>query len=132
VGFRFEFDRANKILLLRVEGPLTDQLLADCYEAIHVQSVATDALIGIFDMSGVTPYEVSSECIRQLAKREPAMPDATRRPRIIAVENTTGYGLARMFQIGGETRRPKLEVVRTLDAALRLLDVQSPHFEPLA
>ena len=131
VGFTFAFDRANQILLVRVEGRLTDQLLEECYAAIREHSVETDAHMGIFDLSGVTQYLASSEFIRQLAKREPAMPDATNRMRIIAVENTTGYGLARMFQIVGEKGRPKLQVAHTLDEALAVLGVQSPHFEPL-
>jgi hypothetical protein len=131
MGFQFEFDSVNKVLLVRVEGPFTDQSLADCYAAIQQHSIATDARMGIFDMSAVTRYDVSSEFLRQVAKRPPAMPDATQRMRIIAVENTTGYGLARMFQIVGDRQRPKLQVVRTLDQALAALDVQSPHFEPL-
>lgn len=131
MGFGFEYDAANRILLLRVGGQLTDRVLAECYEAIRKYSIATDALMSIFELSAVTQYAVSSEFIRQLARREPAMPDATRRLRVIAVENTTGYGLARMFQIVGEPGRPKLKVVRTLDEALAALGIISPHFEPL-
>jgi hypothetical protein len=69
---------------------------------------------------------VSSDLVRQLAKRDPAMPDAFNRIRIIAAENTTGFGLARMFQIVGERERPTLKVVRTLADALVALGVQSP------
>ena len=131
MGFRFEFDHANRILLVRIEGRLTDELLAECYHAIRERSVATDARMGIFDMSAVTEFSVSSELVRQLARSEPAMPNGGERTRIIAVENTTGFGLARMFQIVGEKDRPKLHVVRTLNEALATLGVQSPHFEPL-
>ena len=131
MGYRFEFDSTNRILLVRVEGRLSDELLAECYEAIRKYSTATNGKMGIFDMSAVTQFAVSSEFVCQLAKREPAMPDASRRMRIIAVENTTGFGLARMFQIAGETERPMLQVVRTVEAALAALGVPSPHFEPL-
>jgi hypothetical protein len=37
-----------------------------------------------------------------------------------------------MFQTLGERARPNLQVVRMLDDALRVLGIQSPHFEPLA
>jgi hypothetical protein len=43
MAFRFEFDTANRVLLCRVEGRLTDELLAECYEAIRKYSTATDA-----------------------------------------------------------------------------------------
>jgi hypothetical protein len=49
---------------------------------------------------------------------------------IIALDNHL-FGLSRMFQISGEHKRPLLQVVRTLDEALRTLGVKSPHFEPL-
>jgi hypothetical protein len=129
--FRFEFDPANRILLLRVEGQLSDELLAECYSEIRKRSVETDAQMAIFDLSSVSAFPASSQLIRKLAKLEPAMPDATNRIRIIAVENPTGFGLARMFQILGEETRPKLQVVRTLNDALVALGAQSPHFEPL-
>jgi len=37
----------------------------------------------------------------------------------------------RMFQIAGESARPGLHVVRTVDEALTALGAQSPRFEPL-
>jgi hypothetical protein len=132
MGFRFEFDPVNRILLMRSDGRLTDELLAECYEAIRKYSTATNAQIGIWDLSSVTEFAVSSEFIRQLASQEPAMPDATRRPRIICVAGTIGFGLARMFQIMGEPTRPLLGVVHSLDEAFATLGIQSPHFEPLA
>ena len=131
MGYQFEFDSANRLLLIRIEGKLSNELLGECYDEIRKRAVATDALLGIFDLSGVTQYTVSSEFVRQLAGREPAMPHASNRMRVIVVEDTTGFGLARMFQIVGEKERPKFHVVRTFDDALAVLGVQSPQFEPL-
>ena len=127
---RFEFDPVNKILLFRCEGQLTDESLVESYSAIRKHSTATDARMGIWDLSFVTEFAVSSEFIRQLANQEPAMPDATRRPRIIVAPDTVGFGLSRMFQLMGESTRPLLNVTRTLDEALAALNIQSPHFQP--
>jgi hypothetical protein len=129
--YRFEFDPLNKILLLRLEGRLTDESLAEVYRAVRKYSIATDPSMGIWDLSAVTEYAVSTEFIRQLAMEEPAMPDAARRPGIIVAPETVGFGLSRMFQLLGEPNRPLLSVVHTLDEALAALGVQSPHFEPL-
>jgi hypothetical protein len=128
---RFEFDPVNKLLLLRCEGRLTDESLAESYQAIRKYSTATDARVGIFDLSSVTEFAVSSEFIRQLADREPAMTDATRRPRIIVAPDSVGFGLSRMFQLMGESTRPLLNVVRTMGEALATLNIQSSHFQPL-
>jgi len=59
------------------------------------------------------------------------MPEPTEHPHFIVMPNTTGYGLARMYQIVGELSQPLVHVVRTLDEALAVLGVQSPHFESL-
>jgi hypothetical protein len=98
MGFRFEFDPENKILLARFEGKLTDELLAEFYQVARKYSTATDARAGITDFSAVTEFAISSAVIRQLARQEPAMPDATTRPRIIVVPQTHAFGLARSFR----------------------------------
>ncbi len=131
MGFWFEFDPVNKVLLARVEGRLTDELLAETQQAIRTRSIATDACAGIFDFSLVAEVALSAAFVRELAKQEPAMPDATRRPRIIVAPTAVAFGLSRMFQMLGESTRPLLEVVRTMDEALAALDIPSAHFEPL-
>ena len=131
MGFRFEFDALNKVLLLRLEGPLTDQLLAEVYQAVRERSEATNAGAGIIDFSSVTEIAVSAEFIRKMARRDPAMPDPSR-PRFLVVPIPAVFGLARMFQILGESTRPLLQVVHTMDEALSALGIQRPRFEPLA
>jgi hypothetical protein len=128
-NFRFEFDSANKILLLRWEGRLTDDSLAGVKPAPRKYWAATDARAGIEDFSSVTEFAVSAEFVRWRAGQEPAMPDATR-PLFIVVPATVGFGLARMYQILGE-RTQLVHVVRTMDEALAALGVASLHFEPL-
>ncbi len=131
MAYRFEFDSANRILLLRFEGPLTNESLVEAYNAIRKYSNATDAKAGIWDFSSVTEVNVTSDVVRSLAKREPAMPDATILPRIVVAPAAHVFGIARMFQLVGESTRPLLTVVRGMDEALTALAVQSPHFEPL-
>jgi hypothetical protein len=131
MSHRFEFDPVNKILLLRLDGRQTDESLAGCYRAIREYSAATDASAGIWDFSSITEFAVSTEFIRQLARQEPAMPNATMRPRILVIPRTAVFGLGRMFQILGEQSRPLLQVVRTMDEAFAALRVPPPHFEPL-
>jgi len=83
MAFRFEFDRANGILLARFEGQLTDESATEYYEAIRKYAIATDARSGIWDLSSVTEFGVSAEFIRRLGDRDPAMPHGDKRPRIM-------------------------------------------------
>jgi hypothetical protein len=131
MGYRFEFDAANELLVCRFEGQLTDELLADAYRAVRKYSTVTGARAGIWDLSLVDEFAVSSDFIRQLAKQEPAMGDASNRPGVIVASDTVGFGLSRMFQLIGEQSRPLLHVVRTFNQALAELDVRSPDFQPL-
>ena len=130
MAFRFEFDPTNKILLMRFEGLVTDESLAEFYAALRNYSTATDARAAILDFSFATEHAESAEFVHELASREPAVQDPTR-PRFVVVPSTVGFGLARMFQIVGGPTRPLLQIVRTVDEALATLGVRSPHFEPL-
>ena len=128
--FRFEFDVTNQILLGRFEGQLTEESGLQFYSAIRKRGIATDARAGIWDFSSATE-NVASEAIRRVAKQEPAMPDAINRPCFIIAPDAHLFALSRMFQISGEHKRPLLQVVRSLEEALRALGIQSPRFEPL-
>lgn len=129
--FRFEFDPANKILLLRFEGRLTDESLVEIHRAARIHWAATGARAGIGDYTSVTEFPLSAEFVRTLARQGAPMPEPIEHPLFIVMPSTTGYGLARMYQIVGDVTQPLVSVVRTMDEALAALGVQSPHFEPL-
>jgi hypothetical protein len=131
MAFRFEFDPVNKILLARFEGQLTNQSAAEYHDALGKNWRATGARAGIWDLSGVSDFALGSDFLRSLARRKPITPGLTDHPRFIVVPETAGYGLMRMFQIAGESARPLLHVVRTVDEALTTLGAQSSRFEPL-
>jgi hypothetical protein len=131
MDFRFEIDRGNKILLVRVEGRLTDEVLAEIYRAVRTHSSALDIVAGIVDFSSVTDWALSSVFLQELAKREPAMADSARRRLILVAPAAVGFGLARMFQMLGESTRPLLEVMRTREEALAALGAPSAQFEAL-
>ena len=131
MSFRFEFDPVHKILLARFEGQLSNESAEAYHDALGTRWRATEARAGIWDLSGVTDFAVASEFLRNLAQRKPISPGLTNHPRFIVVPMTAGYGLMRMFQIAGESARPLLHVVRSVDEALSALGAQSSHFEAL-
>lgn len=131
MAFRFEFDPVNRILLARFEGQLTNESAEEYHDALGKNWRATDPRAGIWDLSAATGFAVDADFLRNLAKRKPITPGLTNYPRFIVVPETARYGLMRMFQIAGESSRPQLQVVRTVDEALAALGVQSPQFETL-
>jgi hypothetical protein len=128
---QFKFDHENKILLLRIEGLLTDRLARALYWEVRKLSTSTDALAGIYDLSAVTEFAISPDLIRDLVNRDPAMPDATRRPRCLVSPTVFGLAISRLCEIAVGYRNPLLKIVTSLEEAFAALGVQSPHFEAL-
>jgi len=129
-SFRFEFDPVNNILMVRFEGRLTHELVQEFYRQGKEYWIATGARAAILDGSSVTEVAISSERIRQLALQDPVL-ELTGRPRVFVVPRTEVFGLARMFQLTGESKQPFLHVVRTMDQAYALLSIQSAKSEPI-
>jgi hypothetical protein len=106
--------------------------MTELYWAARKYSAATDAHAGIWDISEVTEFAVSPEFIRELAGREPAMRDATRRPRFLVAPAMVGLAVSRLYEIAVNDRNPLLKIVLSVDEAFAALGVQSPRFEPMA
>jgi hypothetical protein len=129
-NFRFEFDPVNRILMIRFEGHITQGLVEEFYREGKKYWIATDARAAILDGSSVIDVVLSSELIRQFARQDPVL-ELTGRPRVFVVPRTEIFGLARMFQLTGESKQPYLHVVRTMDQAFAILGIRSANFEPL-
>lgn len=129
-SFRFEFDPVNKILLLRVEGRITDSVQETLYSTARKYWAATGARAGIADYSGVTDFAVSGNLVLVLAQQKPPMPDPATMPLFIVMPTLGAYGLGRMFQLASESSLPLVHVVRAMNEALAALGVHSPQFQP--
>src|ERR1700722_18427515 len=81
---RFEFDATHGLLLLRAEGQFTEESVRSNQASVRRYSTATGAQAAIFDLSGVTEFELSTNFIKSLAQEGPSMgascPPHHRRP----------------------------------------------------
>ncbi|MGB8011364.1 MAG: hypothetical protein WCF68_07110 [Terriglobales bacterium] len=125
-----DFDAKNNILRGTLAGSMTGAALLDFYTAAGKYIASHQPCRGILDFSQVTDFEVSSDAIRQVAAAAPVFPSGNM--RIMVIPQTFIFGLARMFQILTEKTRPELQVVRTMEEAYRLLQVESPEFQWVA
>jgi hypothetical protein len=126
---RLEFDATHELLLLRAEGQFTEESVRSNQASVRKYATATGVQAVIFDLSGVAEFVLSTNFIKSLAKEEPSV--SASHPLVIVAPSAHGFGLSRMFQSLGEQTRPLLQVVRTMDEALSVLGIPSPHFEPL-
>ena len=127
----FEFDTDNKVLLCRLHGRVTDESMRRVYGDIRKWSSTVEARAGIFDLSLIESFDVSTAMMLTLAQEEPAMIGGAARPRVMVAPTAESFGMCRMFQMVGEEKRHRLSVVRTLEEAYAVLGLQAVRFEPL-
>jgi hypothetical protein len=130
VPYPHDFDPINRILRARFIGRVTDDDLRDVYRFGEENVTRFDPLSGITDFSEATVVAFSPQTMRDLARNKPIMPDPSR-PVIFIAPAPDLFGMARMFELEGAEARPNLHVVRTAEAAYRILDVRDPLFSPV-
>jgi hypothetical protein len=123
-----EFASKHRILRARAKGCVTDADLREYYAEGFQWVARLKPLAVINDMSAVTSLEVSLDTIAELAKLKPIIPDPGT-PRVIIATSPQVFGMARMFQMRGESTRPSLHAVRTEDEAFAILGILEPRFE---
>jgi hypothetical protein len=128
--YYFDFDPENRILRGRFEGRVTDEPLKEYYGLAGEYFARTGARAGITDLSAVTSLDVSPQTIRELASLPPAILDREF-PRFVVAASPPIFGMARMFELGGQDTRPNLHVVRTMKEVCVILGVLDPKFEPI-
>jgi hypothetical protein len=130
VGCSFEFDPANNILRYAWEGDLTDEVLLEGDAAGRRLLAARPPCRGIQDFSKVTTVEASRQTIMKIASQPPAY--GSGQAVVFVAPQDVVFGLSRMFATIGERSRPRAYVVRTMDEAYGLLEVDSPEFSPIS
>jgi hypothetical protein len=130
VGFRFEFDSVNNILITRMDGDLTDDLVRKADVGMRKHLREKNPVIHVVDCSSVVKFSMSAESVRYLARREPAIRGVNCR-RFFVMSSTVGFGMARMFQIAGNPHYDEVTIVRFLDEVFATLAIATPNFEAL-
>jgi hypothetical protein len=122
MSYQFDFDPVHGTLRTRFEGDVTDEELVEFYKGAGAAVALTDPLRGLIDFSACTRFDVTADTVRRLAKSTPALPKPAA-PRAIVAPTDRMFGMARIFEIEGETTRPNIHIVRTLAEALVILGI---------
>jgi hypothetical protein len=130
MGFRVNFDRTNAILLLSIDGAVTDKLMLEGYELLRSCRKHFGECNYILDYTDATDISLSKETVREIAERPPNLSPTTF--QVIVAPQDTMYKLARAFQSESYKTRRGFEVVRTMDEALKLLEAKPPTFLHIA
>lgn len=124
-----EFDAKNNTLREMLEGRTTGATFCSIstQEQRGIWPPARRAL-AFWTSRRLPAVEVSSAAIRRVAASPPVFPAGM---RVLVIPRDFIYGLACMFQILTEGTRPESRGARTMEGAYRLLEVNSPEFEPV-
>ncbi|MFZ0957235.1 MAG: hypothetical protein WAN60_12885 [Candidatus Sulfotelmatobacter sp.] len=128
MGCVLDFDAKNAVLRVTIEGVVTDESLLKSYAIVAKYFASHPPCHGILVFSH-TKFDVSSDVVKRLAAGASAFPAGFM--RVFVTPSDVVYGMARMFQILAEKTRPDLHLVRSLDAAYKLLQLESPEFGPV-
>ncbi len=131
MAYSFLFDSDHRVLCCHCKGRISDAELKQFYEDAGHQVARVKPRAGIIDFREVTSIGASARTIVELAACSPAMPNPEE-PRIVVAPQPHVFGLARMFQIEGQSTRPSFHVVRTLREACAILGVEQLSLKPLS
>ena len=99
-GLSIRIRSGNKILMTRLDGELTDELVIQIDAGMRGHLVEKSPHVHIVDCSAVSKFPLSGEAIRSLASRQPALQGVSVR-RFFIMPSVASVGLARSFKLPG-------------------------------
>ena len=127
MDYRVDIDPAHSIIRLTVAAKVvTPELAEDMYICLSRLGSHGGPYAAIYDLSRVTSTTLPTELVRGYAHRAPCIPIA--RAHVVVGREPAIYGLARLFQICGESVGSEFEVVHTLEEAYEIIGVRPEDF----
>lgn len=112
-----EVDRPDRVVILRVSGPLDDEQLVDLLASLGgVRDGAHDFSL-LIDLQRADGSRVTSAGVRALVAQPLVLAAGSR--RAVVVPSDLGFGMARMYQSLREDPGGALRIFRDFDAARR-------------
>lgn len=118
-SFSIDFDPAHRVLRVRLFGVLTNDALVAADLAVRKFLAEEGADFGLYDYSAVSDLQVTVDCVRDFAEKEP--PSPRMQMRIAVAPQTAVYGMNRMYGTLLEPKRTDFAVVRTMAEAESML-----------
>ena len=105
---------------------MTLECAEDCYQRLSRLTSDSGLYAAIYDLSATKDTTIATEMVRSFARRKPSIP--TGRPHVVVGKFPAVYGLARIFQMCGESIGGQFEVVHTLEEAYDIVRARPEDF----
>ena len=124
MGTFLSVDASKRVLFVRFEGVVTDELLLQRYQQALQWNAVHRYESAIADCTAIDSTQVSASGISRIADHAPIIPKEIQRTAVLVTPQDAVFGLARMFQMLGSPTRDMVHVVRTMAEAYRLIGVE--------
>jgi hypothetical protein len=126
VDYELRYDPKDRVLLIYMGRAVTKATASAAQNAVQRFMAAVGPCSVIADLSGIEREKVPGHFVQSLAGIPSAIASGER--LILVAPQTLMYGLSRMFHLWrGET--PNCKIVRTLEEAYALLDLEPQDFQ---
>jgi len=129
MGVFLSFDELHRVLYIRFEGIVTDDVLLSRFDQVRAWIAGNGRFSSITDFTGVDSFRVTASGVSQLAANPPLVPDSFL--RIVVAPQDEIFGMTRMFEMLGSATRNRVDVVRTMAEAFQVAGVQSLDLHPV-
>ena len=129
MGVFLSFDELHRVLYIRFEGIVTDDVLLSRFDQVRAWIASNGSCSSITDFTGVDSFQVTASGVNQLASAPPLVPDSFL--RIVVAPQDEIFGMTRMFEMLGCATRNRVDVVRTMAEAFQVAGVQALDLHPL-
>jgi hypothetical protein len=132
MAFSFAYDSANRVLLAKFEGRITDETILEFYDLAKRLIASAPRLRGtIVDFSPVAEFAVRPETIREVAWSPPIDPEASR-PFVAVAPTAQVFDVMWILPTEGHETRPNFHLVKSMEHAYAIVGITSAKFETLS
>jgi len=125
--YQIDVNPKNSVIRLTItEKIMTLECAEDCYQRLSRLTSSGGPYAAIYDLSVTTDTTIPVGIVRSFARRKPSIP--TGRPHVVVGKFPAIYGLARVFQMCGESIGSDFQVVHTLEEAYEIVGVWPEDF----
>jgi hypothetical protein len=125
--YQVDLDPTHAVIRLTViEEMVSLECAESCYQGLSRATSTGGPYAAIYDLTRAKDTTIPTEMVRGFARRSPSIP--TGRPHVVVGKFPVIYGLARLFQMCGESVGKEFEVVHTLEEAYEIVGARPEDF----
>jgi hypothetical protein len=127
MDYQVDLDPTHSVIRLTVTAEIvTLELADDCYKRLSVFASRGGPYAAIYDLSKAKSTTMSTDAVRVFARLRPSIPMG--RKHVVVGREPVIFGLARVFQMCGESLGNQFDFVRSLDEAYAMVGARPEDF----